>query len=160
MVFRLRPRLVSGFPRMDFNLRMPCTAFRSPLVTPDVRISRIRRSQILLAAGLRKELTVHLHRHQAQVDQMLIVGRSFRRTEGPLAPPAQMPAQTLTNVPAYLPKRPPGVAQSEVFPPSFQVSVHLPHEPADRLEAHARACHLSQRPRSRVRDFSDGCQFR
>jgi hypothetical protein len=136
--------MVSGFPRMYLTLRMPCTAFRSPLFTPDVRISRIRRSQIPLAAGLHKELTVHLHRLQTQLGQVLIVGRSFRGTEGPLAPPAQMPDQTLTYVPADLPKRPPGMAQSEVFPPSFQVSVYLPHEPANRLETHVWACHLSQ----------------
>src|SRR5260370_7218650 len=77
---------------------MPCTRPRSPLVTPDVQISRIRRTQILLAAGLHKELTAAVKRPQAQVGQLLIPGSSFRRMEGPLAPPAQMPDQTLPNM--------------------------------------------------------------
>jgi hypothetical protein len=91
---RLRYTSVSGFPRVWLTTRMPYSGHSSPLVTPDVQISRIRRSQILLVAGIRKEVTVHLDRQQAQLNQVLIPGDSFRTTEGPLAPPAQMPDQT------------------------------------------------------------------
>src|SRR5215210_4365837 len=115
---------------------MPCNCPRSPLVTPDVRISRIRRSQIPLAAGIRKEVTVPLHRQQPQIEQLTIPGGSLRRAEGPLAPPAQMPDQTLADIPADLAERLPWVAQLEVLPPALQVSVDLADENADRLEAH------------------------
>jgi hypothetical protein len=62
---RLRYTSVSGFPRLWLTTRMPYSGHSSPLVTPDVQISRIRRSQILLVAGMRKEVTVHLDRQQA-----------------------------------------------------------------------------------------------
>src|SRR5262245_28744907 len=123
---------------------MPCSGPPFPLVTPDVRISRIRRSQILLAAGVRKEVTAHRHRLQTQGEQVTIPGGAFRGTEGPLAPPAQVPDQTLTHVPADLPKRPLRIAQLEVGPPALQVSVQLEHEPADRLATHDRPGHLPQ----------------
>ena len=42
---RLRPTSVSGFPHPWLNSRMPCTATHSPLVEPDVRMSRIRLSR-------------------------------------------------------------------------------------------------------------------
>ncbi len=66
--------------------RMACDNGGIMRADPDVRISRIRRSQIPLAAGMRKEWTGHLHRHQAQVGQLAIPGDSFRGPEGPLAP--------------------------------------------------------------------------
>ena len=43
-MFRLRLSSVSGFPRSWLKSRMPCTAAYSPLIEPDVRISRIRLS--------------------------------------------------------------------------------------------------------------------
>ena len=43
-MFRFRHTLVSGFPRMWLNIRIPCTASHSPLIKPDVRISLIRLS--------------------------------------------------------------------------------------------------------------------
>src|SRR3954453_7584282 len=102
---------------------MPCTRPNSPLVTPDVRIYRIQRSQILLAAGLRKELKDPLHRQQAQVDQLTIPGGSFRTPEGPLAPPAPVPDQTLAFIPPDRAERPSWIAQLEVLPPALEVSV-------------------------------------
>src|SRR5688572_4443779 len=100
---------------------------RSPLLTPDVRISRTRRSQILLTAGVRKERTTHLHRQQAQLGQLTIPGGSFRGAEGPLTPPTRMPGQTLANKPADLVERLPGMTGLEVFPPASQVPVDLVH---------------------------------
>src|SRR5438067_13229025 len=104
---------------------MPCPEACSPLVTPDVRISRIRRSQILLAAGVRKELTARLHRHQTEVGQLTIPGGSFRWSEGSLAPPAQVSVQTLSNIPAVCAERLPGMARYVCVLPDIQLSVDL-----------------------------------
>src|SRR5438034_401744 len=141
---RLRYTSVSGFPRSWLTTRMPYSGQRSPLVTPDVRISRIRRSQILLVAGVRKEMTVYLHRQQAQLEQVLIPGSSFPGTEGPLTPPAQMPDQTLAHEPADLAKSPPWIAELEVFPPACQVSIQPLDEFGHRHEAHACADDVPQ----------------
>jgi hypothetical protein len=86
-MFRFRPTSVSGFPRAWLSIRIPCTTARSPLVTPDGRISRIRRSQIRLTKGIRKELTYQLQHLQAQSGQSTILTGSFQGTEGTLTPP-------------------------------------------------------------------------
>ena len=134
-MFRLRDTSVSGFPRLWLLTRMPCRRTCSALVTPDVRISRIRRSPIPRTAGVRTEWTDRRHRHQAQRGPLPIPGGSFRGTEGPLTPPAPRPEQTLAHRAADLPERLPGVTQREVFPLAFPVSVDLPHEHGDRREA-------------------------
>src|ERR1700678_3815234 len=143
-MFRLRDTAVSGFPHAWLTTRMPYTASRSPLLTPDVRISRIRRSQIPLAAGFHKELMAHLHRRQPQLEQVLIPGSSLRGSERPLAPPAQVPDHTLPNKSADHAVCPAWIAQLEVFPPALQVAVQSHHKPENGLVTHGRAGHLSQ----------------
>jgi hypothetical protein len=44
ILFRLRHTVFQGFPRMWLKIRMPCRTMDSPLVKPDVRLSRIRLS--------------------------------------------------------------------------------------------------------------------
>ena len=74
-MFRLRYTSVSGFPRMWLTARMPCPATRSPLVTPDVQISRIRRSQIPLPWACTRSCWLLLGRSA----QLLSQKREFRR---------------------------------------------------------------------------------
>jgi len=69
---------------------MPCSGHSSPLVTPDVRMSRIRRSQILIAKGMHKELTGHLETQKTKAVQLRVPGGSFPGLERPLAPPTQV----------------------------------------------------------------------
>jgi hypothetical protein len=49
---RLRVSFVSRFPLMGLNTRMPSVAPHSPLLEPDVRISRIRLSPVLSPQAL------------------------------------------------------------------------------------------------------------
>ena len=74
-MFRLRYTSVSGFPRTWLTARMPCPATRSPLVTPDVQISRIRRSQIPLPWACTRSCWLLLGRSA----QLLSQKREFRR---------------------------------------------------------------------------------
>ena len=74
-MFRLRYTSVSGFPRRWLTARMPCPATRSPLVTPDVRNCRIRRSQIPLPWACTRSCWLLLGRSA----QLLSQKREFRR---------------------------------------------------------------------------------
>ena len=74
-MFRLRYTSVSGFPRTWLTARMPCPAIRSPLVTPDVQISRIRRSQIPLPGACARNWWFLL----GPSAQLLPQKREFRR---------------------------------------------------------------------------------
>ena len=47
-LFRLQSTRCQGFPVRGLTTCIPCNLWAFPLVTPDVRISRIRRSQVPL----------------------------------------------------------------------------------------------------------------
>jgi len=91
-VFRLRLTSVSGFPRMWLNVRLPCAATCSPLLEPDVRISRIRLSRKTLAprhtqGDQREKSSQGL---PSQVQQMLVKRLAFRLAERPLTATLKM----------------------------------------------------------------------
>src|SRR5438067_197780 len=103
---------------------MPCTAAPSPLLTPDVRFSRIRRSQVPLPQACTRSCAAQTSQvHQPQTRQALIPRLSFRGAEGPLAPPPQVGDQPTPYVPIDPPHRLPRVAQAVVVRPAFQVPV-------------------------------------
>src|ERR1700730_17405159 len=119
---------------MCLTSRLPCLPARSPLVAPDVRISRIRRSQIPEPHACARSCAAWtLQVDQAQFPQVLIPGLPYRRTVGPLAPSLQVSDQPTAYVTVDRPECLPGVAQPEVVRPAFQVSVQVPDQHRQRL---------------------------
>ena len=64
-MFRFRPTLFRGFPGTWLNSRIPCTASHSPLVEPDLQISRIRLSR-------------NLHLRHARMNDLQTLGQSVK----------------------------------------------------------------------------------
>src|ERR1700722_7323261 len=128
-MFRLRHTLVSGFPRLWLIIRMPCSHGRSPLVTPDVRISRIRRSQIPSPQAFARSCADVSQVDQTLFLQMTVRGLPLGNSIRPLAPPTQMSRQPIPYKPVDLPKLLPRVPQPEVVGPTSQVYI----QPTEQL---------------------------
>src|SRR5712691_471287 len=132
----------------------------SPLVEPDVRISRIRLSRKLspqayadsCAVALLRPLQTGLQIHQPHPFELFVVAHPFRRSERPLAATPHVPREALSRVPVDLPICHSRISIPKVVCPSSQVQVQLLDQPRQRLETHPTARHLSQlRPLSRQR---------
>src|SRR6266404_4722986 len=134
----------------------------SPLVEPDVRISRIRLSRKLspqayadsCAAVLFRTLQTGFQIQQPHLFEAFVVAHTFRRSEGPLAATPHVPREALSRVPIDLPISLSRISIPKVVCPSSQVLVQLLDQPWQRLETHPTACHLSQLsplPRQRLR---------
>src|ERR1700734_3140065 len=119
-MFRLRPTSVPGFPRAWLDIRMPCAYGSSPLVTPDVRISRIRRTQIPSPQACARCCANASQVNQPLLLQMTIQGRVPRNSIRPLAPPTQMTRQPIPYKPVDLPKLLARITQPKVIRPALQ----------------------------------------
>src|SRR3977135_4300804 len=132
----------------------------SPLVEPDVRISRIRLSRKLspqtyadsCAVGLLRPLQTGLQIHQPHPFELFAGAHPFRRSERPLAATPHVPREALSRVPVDLPIPHSRISIPKVVCPSLQVQVQLLDQPRQRLETHPLARQLSQlSPLSRQR---------
>jgi hypothetical protein len=125
-VVRLRPASVSGLPRPWLNSRMPRAATHSPLVEPDVQVSRIRLSRRHLpqacAGSCAQSRSQH---HQAHLPEVGREGHPCRGSKGSLAPPLQVLDHATLDVPVDRPEGHAGVPVAEVVRPALQVPVQV-----------------------------------
>ena len=124
---------------------MPRGTTSSPLVEPDVRISLIRLSQKRSAESRRRQLRgVISEVPQAHVLVVLIETDPFRRLEGPLAAPSQVPPKTEKDMTVDLIESLTGITKAKVVGPASQVSIQFFDQDRDRLPTVRLAGHLPQ----------------
>src|SRR5436190_9369841 len=90
--------------------------------------------------ALLKALASGMHRFASELvkaprAQVFVEGLAFGQSIGTLAAALQMPPQSHLKVTVDVPKRPAGVAQTEVVAPPFQMPVQIANQLSDRPEA-------------------------
>jgi hypothetical protein len=98
----------------------------SPLVEPDMRISRHPALLQTLALGIHRQLRgVGSQIKQPHALKLFIVSHPLRRSEGPLAAPSQVLHETVAHVRVDLPQGHSWIPYREVVRPSLQMPVHF-----------------------------------
>ncbi len=101
----------------------PAGATHSPLVEPDVRMSRIRLSWKHQAEGMHRFPIASAKRVSQQLQpqalEMGVEAHPFRRAEGPLTAAFQVLLETLAHVVVDLPVSRPGIPKRKVVRPAF-----------------------------------------
>src|SRR3990172_7603530 len=102
----------------------PRDTTHSPLVEPDMRISRIRLSRSLSPQAFAGSCAVEVSQvHQSELIEELIETHPSRQSEGPLAASPQMTREAVSDVPVDLSECHSWVPESEVVCPSIEVAV-------------------------------------
>ena len=114
---------------------------RSPLVEPDVRISRARLSRSLSPQAFAGSCAVVVSQpYQSQSVEERIETHPFRQSEGPLAAPSQMVRETVSDVPVDVTESHWWIPEGEVVAPAFQVRIQHPDVIGEGHVVPSRSC--------------------
>ena len=148
-MFRFRPTLFRGFPGTWLDIRIPCTASHSPLIEPDLQISRIRLSRDI---HLRHALLDDLQQLCQSVKLLSQMNKGHRKYRMPIV---ELSVQV--DYPSFRHQHNPANAPS--FHGNYPASTLLwasPTPDQDRTEGyafpsgvvgHSTSCRVSQVPR-------------
>ena|SRR5437899_6988413 len=149
-----------AFSASEVERQLRRAASQSPLVEPDVRISRIRLSE----RGQRRHTQGNSggsesEPEQTQLPQLPLLTDAFRRTAAPLTASEQMLPQTMPEVTIELVEGSAWKAEAEVVRPASAVPVEFRNQPRQRLKQCRRSVISCKTARSRCWAFFEGNTF-